>query len=69
MGCGGVDRIVQAAEVHAGGLELLDHGEQVDDRAGEAIEPHGHQGLAGADIAQQAGKDGAAADRRQRRAP
>ena len=36
------------------GLELLDDGEQVADRAGEAIEPDHDQGLAGADLAQQA---------------
>ena len=36
------------------GLELLDDGEQVTDRAGEAIEPDHDQGLAGSDLAQQA---------------
>ena len=51
---GGVDRVAQAAEMRALGLELLDDGEQVADRAGEAIEPDHDQGFAGADLAQQA---------------
>jgi hypothetical protein len=43
------------------GLELLDDGEQVADRAGEAIEADHDQGLAGADVAQQAGQHRAGA--------
>ena len=31
---GGVDRVAQAAEMRAGGLELLNDGEEVADRAG-----------------------------------
>ena len=50
----GVDRIAQAAEMRAARFELLDDGEQVADRAGEAIEPDHDQGFAGADLAQQA---------------
>ena len=46
--------IAQAAEMRALRLELLDDGEQVADRAGEAVEPDHDQGLAGADLAQQA---------------
>jgi hypothetical protein len=37
------------------GLKLSNHGKLVADGPGEAIEPHDHQGLAGADIAQEAG--------------
>ena len=56
MPCGvrGIDRVAQAAEMRALGLELLDDGEQVADRAGEAIEPDHDQGFAGVDVAQQA---------------
>ena len=46
--------IAQAAEMRALRLELLDDGEQVADRAGEAVEPDHDQGFAGADLAQQA---------------
>ena len=42
-------------------LQLLDDGEQVADRAGEAVEPDHDQGVAGLDGAQQAGQDRAAA--------
>ena len=49
-----VDRVAQAAEMRALGFELFDDSEQVADRAGEAIEPDDDQGLAGADLAQQA---------------
>jgi len=45
-----------AAEVRPLGLELLDDGEQVADRAGEAVETDDNQGLAGADVAQEAGE-------------
>ena len=58
---GGVDRIAQAAEMRAAGLELLDDGEQMADRAGQPIEPDHDQGFAGADLAQQAGQHGPAA--------
>jgi hypothetical protein len=51
---GGVDRVAQAAELRALGLELFDDSEQVADRAAEAIEPDDDQGLARADLAQQA---------------
>ena len=51
---GGVDRVAQAAEMRASGLELLDDGEEMADRAGEAIEPDHDQGFAGADLVQQA---------------
>ena len=44
---GGVDRVAQAAEMRAVGLELLDDGEEMADRAGEAIEPDHDQGFAG----------------------
>ena len=54
---GGVDWIAQAAEMRAAGFELLDDGEQVADRAGEAIEADDGEGFAGADFAEQAGKD------------
>ncbi len=43
------------------GFELFDDGEQVADRAGEAIEPDHDEGLAGADLAQQTCQHGAAA--------
>ena len=43
----GIDRVAQATEMRAGGLELLDDGEKMADRAGEAIEPDHDQGLAG----------------------
>ena len=36
------------------GLEVLDDGEQVADRAGEAVEPHDDQGFAAAYLVQQA---------------
>ena len=58
-GCG-VDRIAQAAKMRAAGFELLDDGEQVADRAGEAIEADDGEGFAGADIAQQAAEHGPA---------
>ena len=38
------------------GFELLDDGQQVADRARQAIKPDHHQGFAGTDIAQQAGE-------------
>ena len=57
----GVDRISQAAKMPAAGFELFNDGEQVADRAGEAIEPDHDEGLAGADLAQQARQHGAAA--------
>ena len=44
--------------MRACGLQLLDDGEQMADRAGEAIQPDHDQGLAGADIAQQARQHG-----------
>jgi len=50
---GGIDRIAQTAEMRAPGFELSDHGKQVGYRAGEAIEPDDHQGLAAADVMQQ----------------
>jgi hypothetical protein len=37
------------------GLELLDDGEQMADRTGEAVKPDYDQGLAGGNVAQQAG--------------
>jgi hypothetical protein len=52
--CRGVDRVAQAAEMRTIGFELLDDGEQMADRAGEAVEPNHDQDLAGADLAQQA---------------
>jgi hypothetical protein len=39
----GVDRVPQAAEMGAVRIELLDDGEQVADRAGEAVEPEHDQ--------------------------
>jgi hypothetical protein len=48
--CRGVDRVAQAAEMRALGFELLDDGEQMADRAGEAVEPDHDQGLARARI-------------------
>ena len=51
---GGVDRVAQAAEMRAGGFELLDDREEMADRAGQAIEPDHDQGFAGADLVQQA---------------
>ena len=44
--------------MRACGLQLLDDGEQMADRAGETIEADHHKGFAGADIAQQARQDG-----------
>jgi len=35
------------------GLELLDHGQEVGNGAGEAVQPYDHQRLARSDIAQQ----------------
>ena len=61
LGRGGVDRIAQAAEMRARGLQLLDDGQQVADRAGQTIEPDHDQGFAGADLAQQARQHGPAA--------
>jgi hypothetical protein len=57
----GVDRISQAAKMPTAGFELFDDGEQMADRAGETIEPDHDEGLAGADLAQQARQHGAAA--------
>ena len=57
----GVDRVSQAAKMPTAGFKLLNDGEQVADRAGEAIEPDHDEGLAGADLAQQARQHGAAA--------
>ncbi len=54
LGCGGVDRIAQAAEMRPRFLELFDHGQQVADRARQPIEPDHYQGFAGADFVQQA---------------
>jgi hypothetical protein len=51
--CGSIDGIVQAAEMRAIGLELLDDREQVADRAGEPVEPDHDQGFARADLAEQ----------------
>jgi hypothetical protein len=51
---GGVDRVAQATEMRALGLELFDDGEEVADRAGEAVESDHDQRLAGVDVAQQA---------------
>src|ERR1700733_5069000 len=48
---GGVEGIAQAAEMRPLRLELLDDGEQVADRAGEAVEPDHDQSFAGADLA------------------
>jgi hypothetical protein len=47
--------------MRAGSPQLLDDGQQVADRARETIEPDHHQGLAGADVAQQVCQDGPAA--------
>ncbi len=58
---GGIDGIAQAAEPRAGGLERRDDGEEMAHRAGEAVEPHDHQGIAGPDVAEQAGEHGPAA--------
>jgi hypothetical protein len=44
--------------MRACGLQLLDDGEQMADRAGETVEADHHQGFAGADIAQQARQHG-----------
>ena len=51
---GGIDRIAQAAEMRAAGLELLDDGQQMADRTGKAVEPDHDQRFAGGDVAQQA---------------
>ena len=58
---GGIDRITQAAEMRAAGLELLDDGEQMADRTGKAVKPDHDQGFAGGDVAQQARQHGPAA--------
>ena len=58
---GGVDRVAQGSEVRAARLELLDDREQVADGAGEAVEAHDDQGVAGPDVAQQPGQHGPAA--------
>jgi hypothetical protein len=50
---GGVDWILQGTEVRALRFQLLDDAEQMPDGTGEAVEPHHHQGLAGADAVQQ----------------
>jgi hypothetical protein len=47
----GVDRIMQAAEMSAARLELLDDREQVIDGTGKAIEPDRDQALARPDLA------------------
>jgi hypothetical protein len=47
---GGIDRIMQAAEMGAARFELLDYREQVTDGAGEAIEPDHDQRLAPDDL-------------------
>ncbi len=44
----GVDRISQDAKMPTAGFELFDDGDQVADRASEAIEPGHDKGLAGA---------------------
>src|SRR5208283_3218451 len=51
---GGVDRIAKAAEVRAEHFQLLDDGQQVADRAREAVQPDHDQGLAWANVAQKA---------------
>ena len=43
----------------AAGLKLLDHGEQVADRAGEAVEPDHDQGFTGTDLAEEPRQNGA----------
>jgi hypothetical protein len=48
-----VDGIAQAAEVCPAGLELLDDGEQMADRTGEAVKPDHDQGFASGNVAQQ----------------
>ena len=47
--------------MRAARFELLDHREQVADGAGEAVDAHDDQGVAGSDIAQQPGQHGPAA--------
>ena len=54
----GVDGIAQRAEMRALRLELLDEGEQVADRAGEAVEAHDDEDVAGGDLAHELGEDG-----------
>jgi len=54
LGRCGVDRVAQAAKMRPGRFQPLDHGQQVADRAGEAIQPNHNQGLPAADVAQQA---------------
>ena len=50
---GSIDRIVQAAEMRALGLKLLNDSEQMADRPGQTIESDHDQGFAGLDFAKQ----------------
>jgi hypothetical protein len=52
----GVDRIAQRPEMRPPRLEILNHHKQVAHRARQAVEPHNHQDVAGADLAHQAGQ-------------
>ena len=56
LGGGGIDRVAQAAEMRARGLELLDDGEKMADGAGETVEPHDDEGIAAANVAKDAGE-------------
>jgi hypothetical protein len=56
-----VDRIAQATKMRAAGFELLDHREQVADRAGEPVQPDHDEGFVRADLTEQAREDRAAA--------
>jgi len=47
--------------MHASAFEVFDHGEQVADGAREAVEAHDHEDVAGLDLAQEPGEDGASA--------
>jgi len=47
--------------MRAPAFEVFDDGEEVADGAGEAVEAHDHEDIAGADLAHQPGEDGAGA--------
>ena len=58
---GGVDGIAQTAKMRPRGFELLDDREEMADRARQAVEPHDDEGVALADVAEQAGEHRAGA--------
>jgi hypothetical protein len=64
-----VDRIPQRPEMRAFGGQILDHLEQMADRARQAVEPHHDQRVAGADLAQRAWRGQGGRARRRSRAP